>query len=51
MCIRDSLYEEDILDITTDISTLEKVLAQDGLTGTEFKIPQRQKEKEPVEPR
>ena len=46
-----SLYEEDILDITTDISTLEKVLAQDGLTGTEFKIPQRQKEKEPVEPR
>ena len=45
-----SLYEEDILDITTDISTLEKVLAQDGLTGTEFKMPQREKEKEPAKP-
>lgn len=44
-----SLYEEDLLDITTDIATLEKVLAQDGLTGTEFKMPQR--EKEPVEPK
>lgn len=43
-----SLYEEDILDITTDISTLEKVLAQDGLTGTEFKMSKRNKE--PVEP-
>lgn len=46
-----SLYEEDILDITTDISTLEKVLAQDGLTGTEFKMPQQEKEKEPAKPR
>lgn len=45
-----SLYEEDILDITTDISTLEKVLAQDGLTETEFKMPQREKDKEPVDP-
>ncbi len=44
-----SLYEEDILDITTDISTLEKVLAQDGLTGTEFKMPKQ--DKEPIEPR
>ncbi|MEG2597196.1 MAG: 5-bromo-4-chloroindolyl phosphate hydrolysis family protein [Oscillospiraceae bacterium] len=40
-----SLYQDDILDITADIATLEKVLAQDGLTGTEFKIPLQEEPK------
>jgi 5-bromo-4-chloroindolyl phosphate hydrolysis protein len=38
----DSLYADDALDISTDISTLEMMLKQEGLTGSDF-------EKEPNE--
>ncbi len=37
----DSLFEDDALDISTDISVLHTMLAQEGLTGSDF-----QKEKE-----
>ncbi|MCD7842383.1 MAG: 5-bromo-4-chloroindolyl phosphate hydrolysis domain protein, partial [Lachnospiraceae bacterium] len=33
----DSLYEEQAWDISTDISVLNSMLAQEGLTGTGFK--------------
>lgn len=33
----DSLFEAEALDITTDISALEAMLAQEGLTGSDFK--------------
>ena len=32
----DELFADDVLDISADISALESVLAQDGLTGSEF---------------
>ena len=32
----DSLYEEDTLDISTDIQVLKTLLAQEGLTGSDF---------------
>lgn len=32
----DSLFEDDALDISTDISALETMLAQEGLTGQKF---------------
>ena len=33
----DSLFEDDAFDISTDISTLETMLKQEGLTGSDFK--------------
>ncbi len=38
-----SLYQEDTLDVSTDIKVLETMLAQEGLTGRQFKI-------DPVQP-
>lgn len=35
----DSLFADDALDISTDISTLETMLKQEGLTGSDFKQP------------
>ena len=32
----DSLFEDDALDISTDISVLHTMLAQEGLTGSDF---------------
>ena len=32
----DSLFEDDALDISTDISVLQTMLAQEGLTGSDF---------------
>ena len=32
----DSLFQDDALDISTDISVLETMLAQEGLTGDTF---------------
>ena len=32
----DSLFQDDMLDISTDISALEATLAQEGLTGDDF---------------
>ena len=33
----DSLFEEDAMDVSTDISVLETMLRQEGLTGSDFK--------------
>lgn len=38
-----SLYQDTILDITSDISTLETVMLQDGLTGGDFSGKKRKK--------
>lgn len=35
----DTLYENDAFDISTDISTLETMLRQEGLTGSDFEKP------------
>ena len=33
----DGLFEDDAIDISTDISVLETMLRQEGLTGSDFK--------------
>ena len=33
----DGLFEEDAMDVSTDISVLETMLKQEGLTGSDFK--------------
>ena len=35
----DSLFADDAFDVSTDISTLETMLKQEGLTGSDFKQP------------
>ncbi len=35
----EGLYQEDVLDIYSDISVLENMLAQEGLTDSDFKMP------------
>ena len=41
----DSLYQDDAMDVSTDISVLKSMLAQEGLTGKDF----QKKSKEPPE--
>ena len=33
----DALYQDDMLDLTTDIDVMENMLRQDGLIGVDFK--------------
>ncbi len=42
----DTLFQDDVLDVATDISALETMLAQAGLTGKDFKKEETQKEPE-----
>ncbi|MCH3972397.1 MAG: 5-bromo-4-chloroindolyl phosphate hydrolysis family protein [Oscillospiraceae bacterium] len=44
----DSLFANDALDISADISTLETMLHQEGLTGSDFSTKEKREEK-PVE--
>ena len=44
----DRLFEDDALDISTDISVLQTMLAQEGLTGHRFEKPQGKGPQSPV---
>lgn len=39
----DTLFADDALDVSADISTLETMLKQEGLTGSDFKAPEDSK--------
>ena len=38
-CKLDSLFDDDALDIAADISVMESILKQEGLSGEDMKMP------------